>query len=258
LIKAALDQNVSKIILCIGGSATVDGGSGMLQALGIKFLDAGGRELTEQPASLLELSSVVVPSMQWLSNVELIVLCDVENLLLGEHGAAVVFGPQKGAAEKDVVLLEKYLRQLRDVVLQQTGKDMNLVKHGGAAGGIAAALHAFFHARLVNGIDYFLEATEFAAALKKTDLVITAEGSLDEQTLHGKGPFGVARKSKDFFLPVIGMAGKISSSKILSEWFDQLIDINANDPDKENVLKNTAANLEKAAYELGNRIAVRK
>lgn len=258
LIKAALDHNVSRIILCIGGSATVDGGSGMLQALGIRFLDAGGRDLNKLPASLLELGSVVVRPIEWLNNVELIVLCDVENPLLGGQGAAAVFGPQKGASENDVAVLDKCLRQLRDVVLQQTGNDMNLVKHGGAAGGIAAALHAFFNARLVNGIDYFLEATGFAAALKKTDLVITGEGSLDDQTLHGKGPFGVAKKSKDFFIPVIGMAGKISSTKVLSAWFDQLIDINANDPDKENILKNTAANLEKTAYELGRRIAVRK
>jgi glycerate 2-kinase len=256
LIKASLDKAAARIILCIGGSATVDGGTGSLQALGIKFLDEKGKELNGLPASLSALDSIVsIPSIQFMKNTEMIVLCDVENSLLGKHGAAAVFGPQKGASPADIVLLEKCLTRLRDVVLRQTGKDMNSVKHGGAAGGIAAALHVFFDAKLVNGIDYFLEATGFSSALKKTDMVITGEGSLDLQTLHGKGPFGVAKIGKAFSIPVIGMAGKISADKELSRWFDRLVDINDGETDTENILKNTALNLEKAAYRLGNRLA---
>src|SRR5688572_32562476 len=108
-----------------------------------------------------------------IKNTEIIILCDVENSLLGPNGAAAVFGPQKGASGKDVEFLETGLTKFRDVVLNKTGKDMAIIKHGGAAGGVAASLHTFFNARLVNGIDFFLEATAFEKELKKADLVLT-------------------------------------------------------------------------------------
>src|SRR5215204_913405 len=174
LIIEALNKDVAKIILCIGGSATVDGGTGILNALGIKFFNAEGNELDDLPASLSSLAEIDIKGLdKRIVNTEIIILCDVENPLLGPNGAAAVFGPQKGASGKDVELLEAGLTKFRDVVLNKTGKDMAVIKHGGAAGGVAASLHTFLNARLVNGIDYFLKATRFENELKKTDIVIT-------------------------------------------------------------------------------------
>jgi glycerate kinase len=198
LIQGALEKNVSRIILCIGGSATVDGGTGILQALGAKFLDDKNETLQKLPASLKDLSSVDTKDFdKRMLDCELVILCDVENTLLGESGAAKIFGPQKGASEEDVKKLEQALARFREITLNKTGVDIANIKHGGAAGGVAAGLSAYCNARLVNGIHYFLDINAFDAALQKADLVITGEGKIDEQTLHGKGPYGVAVSAKE-------------------------------------------------------------
>jgi len=255
LIFEALEKNAKKIILCVGGSATVDGGTGILKALGIKFFDTKGNELDDLPAALSSLADIDTTGCdKRIKNTRIIILCDVENPLLGSNGAATIFGPQKGASEKDVQLLENMLTKFNDIVLHQMGKDMSALKHGGAAGGVAAGLHTFFNAELVNGIDYFLQATGFEKELAKANMVITGEGSIDMQTLQGKGPFGVAKKAKEFLLPVIGMAGSVPlvTDKALQEYFDQLISINDNLTDLETAIKNTYFNLEKAAQQLGD------
>ena len=255
LILKALEKNVSKIILCVGGSATVDGGTGILKSLGIKFFDAKGNELNHLPASLSSLAGIDTTSCdKRIKSTRIIVLCDVENPLLGPDGAARIFGPQKGASEKDVQLLESRLTKFNDNVLHKIGKDISFIKHGGAAGGVAAGLNAFFDAELVNGIDYFLQATGFEHELAKANLVITGEGSIDLQTLQGKGPFGVAKKAKEFLLPVIGMAGSVPSwiDKSLQQYFDQLISINDDEADLETAIKNTFTNLEKTAQRFGD------
>src|SRR5690606_28147590 len=135
--------------------------------------------------------------------------CDVDNLLLGDEGAAAVFGPQKGASTEDVKILNRALSRFSEITFKQTGKDITSIKHGGTAGGAAAGLYAFLNAKLVNGIDYFLDLTDFSSSLEKADLVITGEGSIDEQTLQGKGPFGVASRAKFKSLPDIAFAGKV-------------------------------------------------
>lgn len=255
LIAEAIAGNAKKIIICIGGSASVDGGTGMLRALGIKFLDAAGNELKELPADLLQLADIIIPpSFTQEAKREYIVLCDVENRLLGEQGSAAVFGPQKGASPSQVAQLDNCLTQLRDVVFRKTGKDMATIVHGGAAGGIAAAFQVFLNAELVNGIDYFLTITNFSAALQKADLVITGEGSLDKQTIQGKGPMGVARMAKRFSIPVTGMAGKIENDAMLNDYFQQLICINENTAQLELNIKNARSNLEKAAEKLGGQL----
>ena len=252
LINECISKHAKTIILCIGGSATVDGGTGMLRALGIKFLDNAGMELTELPSSLPQLSNIIIPdSFDKLKDRKFIVLCDVENQLLGENGSAAVFGPQKGASPTQVKELENCLTDLRNITLQITGKDMATIKHGGAAGGIAAAFQVFLNASLVNGIDYFLNITKFNEEMRNADLVITGEGSLDQQTLHGKGPMGVAKMAKQFSIPVIGMAGKIEDEELLKDHFTQLICINENNRDLEFNLKNARSNLEKASEKLG-------
>ncbi|MEP6616255.1 MAG: glycerate kinase [Ginsengibacter sp.] len=259
LIGAALDQPVNKIILCIGGSATIDGGIGIMRALGAKFFNKEKTRI-KIPAFLTELSSINMDEIdERLLNIEMIVLCDVENFLTGENGAALIFGPQKGAGEKDIVKLEAGMKKLNEVVLNQYGVDMSGVKHGGAAGGVAAGLHVLLRAELVNGIEYFLNTTGFDQALKDADLVITAEGSIDEQTLKGKGPLGVARRGKQMAKPVIGIAGNVPMlpSQHMQEYFDVLLPVNNQVADVDEVLKNTYQNLVRTAVSVGNLIAIR-
>jgi glycerate kinase len=260
-IKLALDRGAEKIIVGMGGSATVDGACGMLKALGIRFLDAGGKELLGLPGSLTALEAIDVSALdKRILDCEVIVLCDVDNRLLGDEGAAAVFGPQKGASPEDVKKLDAALARLAKVALQQTGKDITSVKSGGTAGGASAGLYAFLDAKLVNGIDHFLELTGFDAALEDTDLVITGEGSIDEQTLQGKGPFGVAYKAKEKGLPVIGLAGKVplEPNKALQAYFDVLLSIGHQPSDLSAALAATAANLTRTALALGNLIALQK
>lgn len=258
-IKAALDLGVKKIIIGMGGSATVDGGCGILAALGIQFFDEMGNRIGYTPESLEHLSFIDQTAIHpAVPNCEFIVLCDVNNFLLGSRGAATIFGPQKGASAEGVEVLEKMLANLSAVSFRQTGKDMSRIVHGGTAGGAAAGLYAWINARLVDGISYFLELTEFDAVLEKADIVITGEGSIDEQTLLNKAPIGVARKAKEKGIPVIGIAGKLplQISRSLHEYFDVLIPISHEPMELSLALKHTSANLERTGFEIGNMISI--
>jgi glycerate kinase len=260
LIKCALDRGVNKIIIGIGGSATVDGATGILQALGVRFLNAGGKILSNLPEDLAGLESIDLSGLdQRISRCALTVLCDVENSLLGEEGAAKVFGPQKGATGPAIKKLEAALAKLRDVLFRQTGKDLGVIKHGGAAGGVAAGLQGFLNATLVKGIDYFLDVTGFEDALQKADLVITGEGSIDEQTMRGKGPFGVALRAREKNVPVIGLAGRVAleADAPLRQYFIQLLAIGHAPVEMDKAMQNTAQDLQRTAMELGNQLAVK-
>jgi glycerate 2-kinase len=255
LINYALEKNAKKIILCIGGSATVDAGVGILQALGVKFIDDKGNELKQLPASLSKLADINTINLdRRLANTELIILCDVENKLLGENGAAAVFGPQKGASKEDIQQLEAGLTRLCNLVLQKTGIDMAALKHGGAAGGVAAGLHTLLNAKLVNGIDYFLDITGFDKALEQADIVITGEGSIDEQTLRGKAPFGIAKRAKERSIVVIGIAGNVplKMDEQLQKYFDVLLPVSNEVMDIKIAIKNTYANLVRSAKLIGD------
>jgi len=178
--------------------------------------------------------------------------------LLGEQGAAKIFGPQKGATTGEVKTLEACLKKWRDVTLHQSAKDMSVINHGGAAGGVAAGLATYLQATLVNGIDHFLQLTHFDEALQNADLVITGEGSIDEQTLQGKGPYGVAKKAKEKNLPVIALGGKVPllPGAALKEYFDAMLPIN-NEPLSPNILQQAKENLIRTATELGNILAIK-
>ena len=258
-IEIALDKGATKIIIGMGGSATVDGATGILTALGIRFLDAAGKELSDLPGSLTRLATADLAGLdERIKEAEVIVLCDVDNLLLGQYGAAAIFGPQKGASVEDVQNLDSGLARLSEIALHQTGRDMSALKYGGTAGGAAAGLYAFLNANLVNGIDYFLQLTGFDAALAKSDLVITGEGSIDEQTLQGKGPFGVAYLAKLKGLKVIGLAGKVPLERNvnLEKYFDVLLPIGHRPSDLPTALAATADNLTRTSAELGNLLAI--
>jgi glycerate kinase len=259
LIRTAIDKGARKIILGIGGSATVDGGCGALQALGLRFLDKSNKELNNLPETLVHLEAIDISGIdKRIRETELIVLCDVSNFLLGEKGAAAVFGPQKGASEDDVIILEKALNKLREVSFLKTGKDMNAFRHGGAAGGTSAGFNIFLNAKLVQGIDYFLDITGFDEALEKADLLITGEGSIDLQTLEGKGPFGVARRAKKKNIPVIGLAGKVpmEPNVKLDHYFDVLMAIADPSVNLKTALQQTAANLRQTASQLGKLVSI--
>lgn len=258
-IRLALDKGATRIIIGMGGSATVDGGTGMLKALGIRFLDEKGSALVSLPEDLGQLATIDVAGLDHrIGACEIIVLCDVNNLLLGEEGAAAVFGPQKGATPEAVAKLEAALGQLAEVTRRQSGKDITTVKHGGTAGGAAAGLYAFVDAKLVNGIDYFLELTGFDKALERADLVITGEGSIDEQTLQGKGPYGVAYQAKQKGLPVLAVAGKVplAYNEGLQKYFDVLVSIGNEPADLPGALKHTAENLVRTSRGIGNLLAM--
>jgi glycerate kinase len=257
LIRFALDERVNKIIIAMGGSATVDGGCGILSALGIKFLNADGDNLTVMSGDLVNLARIDNSNVDpRIAVCEIIILCDVNNKLLGPEGAARVFGPQKGASPSDVNLLDRFLGNFAAVSKTQLGTDMAAIKHGGAAGGATAGLHTWLNAKLVNGIEYFLSLTGFEEALKKADLVITGEGSIDTQTLQGKGPYGVALRAKEKNIPVIGIAGKVplKPDTELQKYFDVLLSINTKFIDMATALANTETNLIAAAQAVGDSI----
>jgi glycerate kinase len=259
LIQRALDKGVSKIALGIGGSATVDGGTGILQALGVRFLNNENEVLTGLPGSLVHLAAIDLSGLdKRILNCEMIILCDVENKLLGEAGAAKIFGPQKGASADVVQKLEAALTKFRDITLCETGKDMATIRHGGAAGGVAAGLSVFCNAKPVNGIDYFLKITAFDDALQKADLVITGEGSIDGQTLQGKGPYGVAVRAKEKNIPVMGIAGKIPliTDARLQKYFDVLLSINNEPLEITQAIKNTKDNLVRTGKTVGDLLAI--
>ncbi|SMC45461.1 glycerate kinase [Pedobacter africanus] len=255
LISAALDEGVSKIIIAMGGSATVDGGCGILSALGFAFLDEGNRKLRPVPRDLIRLNRIDASKADpRIVNCEFIVLCDVDNHLLGPNGAAAVFGPQKGADTKAVAQLDQFLSRLARIAEAQSGRAIDKLSYSGTAGGAAAGLHAFINAKLVNGIDYFLDLTGFDEELKKADLLITGEGSLDAQTLQGKGPFGVAKRALIKNIPVIGLAGKVplSPPAELLKYFKALMAIGNEPVPLSEAVQNTAINLERTARNIGD------
>lgn len=259
LMAAALDKDANKILVAMGGSATVDGGCGALAALGVRFLDDGGKELSANPAGLEKLVRIDASGLdKRLLACEIIVLCDVNNQLLGPQGSAAVFGPQKGATTEMVGQLDTFLGRLDDIAQKQFNKNMAGLKYGGTAGGAAAGLATFLNARLVNGIEYFLQITGFDEELSKTNLLITGEGSIDSQTLNGKGPFGVARAAKERGIPVIGLAGKIplQPDAELNGYFDVLMAIGNGPADLKEALTNTRENLTRAGKIVGELLKV--
>ena len=255
----ALGRGVNKIILGMGGSATVDGGIGILQALGIRFFDAE-QKLINLPENLNDLSEIDNSQIdKRYLNTEIIVLCDVENPLLGESGSAHVFGPQKGATSESIDHLEKGLRKFSEITFLNTGKKIDKLARGGTAGGAAAGLHAFLNARLVNGISYFLDLTHFDQQLLYCDLLITGEGSIDHQTLGGKAPFGVALKAKQYGISVIGLAGMVPAEpdQELQKYFDILLAIGTKPTDLHEALRQTEKNLKRMGSVIGSFLSLR-
>ncbi|WP_318519010.1 glycerate kinase [Photobacterium leiognathi] len=211
LILAALDKGVEHIIVGIGGSATNDGGIGMAQALGVRFLDENNKQISYGGGALDRLHRIDISNIDpRLVSVKLEVACDVDNPLCGEKGASQVFGPQKGATPEMVTQLDNNLAHYAEIIKRDLGKNVKDMAGAGAAGGMGAALLGIFNAQLRPGIEIVMDAVNLADVLQDADLVITGEGRIDSQTIHGKTPIGVARTAKRFNKPVIGIAGSLS------------------------------------------------
>ena len=203
LIKAALDRGVDKIIIGLGGSATNEGGIGMLQALGARVVDDQGcDELTEIECAGLD---------PRLAGVTLQLACDVNNTLLGEQGATAVFGPQKGVTAHTALRIENNLARVARVLSARSGTDIASLKGGGAAGGMGATLQGILGAEMSSGIDLVLNTLNFDEQVREADLVITGEGRLDAQTSSGKGPAGVIGRAHAHGCPSIALAGSLGS-----------------------------------------------
>jgi glycerate kinase len=228
LIAAAVELGVKHIIIGIGGSATNDGGAGMVQALGGRLLDEAGHDIGPGGGSLSKLALVDLSELDTrLKDVHIEVACDVDNPLTGPRGASAIFGPQKGATPEMVELLDQNLAHFADVVEKELGRSFRDLEGAGAAGGLGASLLAFLNADLKRGIDIVLHAVNFEAEVQDADLVITGEGRIDSQTIYGKTPIGVAKAAKKYGVSVIGLAGSLSddSHVVLEHGIDALFSI---------------------------------
>ena len=210
LIKAALDLGVKHIVIGIGGSATNDGGAGMIQALGGKLLDREGNEIGFGGGSLDKIETIDLSQIDSrIKDTVIEVACDVTNPLIGEKGASEIFGRQKGATEEMVKVLDSNLANYANVIKRDLDIDIAYVEGAGAAGGLGAALLAFLNGELKRGIDLVIKHTELKEKLEGADYVFTGEGSIDYQTMYGKTPIGVATIAKEKGVKTIAFAGNV-------------------------------------------------
>jgi glycerate kinase len=211
LIRAALDAGARRFVLGIGGSATNDGGAGMLQALGVRLLDAAGADLPDGGGALAKLAQIDAGGLDGrIAGCTFDIACDVSNPLTGPHGASAIFGPQKGATPAMVQSLDANLARFGELVAACTGRVVADVPGAGAGGGIGAAMLAFLHGRLRPGSEIVTEAVALDAAVADADLVVTGEGRVDGQTVRGKTPVGVARVAQRHGVPVIAIGGSLA------------------------------------------------
>lgn len=238
LILAAIDEGAKNIVVGMGGSATVDGGVGACEALGVRFIKNMDFLEPEQNASntkdAFEIGDDYIRDIDIsgidsrLIDVEILLACDVTAPFTGDRGAARVFGPQKGANPVEVELLEKRLENLRKIILKKFGMDLNEIRGSGAAGGCAGGLVALLGVKIKKGAELVLDSIGFDKIIEDADMIITGEGSADCQTLMGKLPFEILQRGKQKKIPVILVAGKIEDKEKLEEaGFAKVIDINS-------------------------------
>ena len=209
LIRAALGHGPAEVIVCIGGSATNDGGAGLAQGLGVRLLSSAGGDIGPGGEALLGLERIDVSGLDpAVRRTRFLVVCDVDNPLTGPRGASVVFGPQKGATSDDVLLLDRALGHLAAVIFRDLGLDVRDLAGGGAAGGLGAGMVAFLGAHLRPGVELVMDVVDLVGRLAAADLVVTGEGSLDQQSLHGKVPDGVIGAARASGVRAIVLCGR--------------------------------------------------
>lgn len=228
LIRHALDQGFRKFIVGIGGSATNDGGAGMLRALGVKFRNKVKEEILDGGGSLVSLEEIDISGLdKRIQSSQFILACDVDNPLLGIKGATAVFGPQKGVTPQMEKQLESGLTNLANKIAEVTGVRVHQMPGAGAAGGLGGAFLALFPVQMKSGIEVVMEAIQFEKQIQDADLIITGEGKTDKQTLSGKAPMGVAVAARKRGIPVLLISGFIEkdSEVDLSAYFSKLVSI---------------------------------
>ena len=253
LINAALDRGCDKLIVGLGGSATNDGGIGMMKALGAQFFDQDGVQLAADVRALLQLASIDLRHLDpRLDKTEIVVACDVDNPLCGENGAARVFGPQKGATEEDIAVLDQALTRYGDILSANAGRDIASEPGAGAAGGMGAAFIGLIDAVLKPGVDIVIEIVDLANSLVDANLVITGEGRVDNQTIHGKTPTGVAKVAKSCNLPVICITGSVEDGADFTHQLgiDEIYSVTEGDYDLTEVLIEAEHKLTQAAQKI--------
>ncbi len=210
LLRDALEKGFSRIVVGLGGSATNDGGMGAMRALGARFLDGTGAELEGCGQDLEQVQKIDLSGLHpRLREVEITVMCDVDNPLCGAEGATHTFGAQKGGMPEMLETLEAGMLNYRRVLAKTFGKDPQEICGGGAAGGLGAALALFCGGRIRPGVETVLDMLEFDRLLEGADLVVTGEGRTDGQTVHGKVMYGIGRRAKERKIPVIGLSGSL-------------------------------------------------
>lgn len=213
LIRAALDKKCQKMIIGIGGSATNDGGAGMLQALGVQLMDKNGKEIGFGGEQLAKLDKIDISRIDpRINSAKIIVASDVQNPLCGLSGASRIYGPQKGATEDMIIALDAALSHFAEIIKRDLGKDIKDVPGAGAAGGLGAGLMAFLGAELKPGIDIVINTVQLEKIVQDSDLVITGEGEINGSTIYGKTPIGVARIAKKYHIPVVSISAIIDDS----------------------------------------------
>ena len=259
LILSALDKGARHIIIGIGGSATNDGGAGMVQALGAKLLDAAQKPVGLGGGELATLAHIDLTGLdKRLKACRIEVACDVTNPLTGEEGATAVFGPQKGATPEMIVTLDNALAHYAQVIARDLDIDVLNLSGGGAAGGMGAALYAFCGAQLRQGIEIVTDALHLADQVADADLVITGEGRIDSQTIHGKVPVGVANVAKRFNRPVIGIAGSLTADVgvVHEHGIDAVFSVIYTICSLEDALENASENVRMAARNIAAALKV--
>lgn len=260
LIKQALDLNVRHIILGIGGSATNDGGVGMLQALGLRLLDKDGQSIGFGGAELANITEIQTAGLDpRLQQVQIEVACDVNNPLCGERGASAIFGPQKGATAEMVKQLDAALAHFATIAERDCGKQIREQAGAGAAGGMGGGLLLLPHVQLKAGVQIVLDNLKLAEQVKDADLVITGEGRMDAQSILGKTPVGVARTAKQFNKPVVAIVGCLREDYdvVYEHGIDAVFPIIRSLGDLPTILKQGEQNLISAAENVARLMALR-
>ncbi len=250
LIKSALGTGAQKLIIGIGGSATNDGGVGMLQALGIRFLDNNGLELGPGGGSLDKLKDIDITKMDTrLKSTKIVVASDVNNPLFGENGASRVFGPQKGASPEMVKKLDSNLTHFARITEIFLKKQLHSTPGAGAAGGLGFGLIAWLNAEIKPGFEIIAKQAGLEEKIRESDLVITGEGKIDAQSKYGKTPYGVAKLAKKYQVPVIAFAGIVEDEArlIYHDLFQMIVSIAEKTMSLEESKKNADSLLQKAA-----------
>ncbi len=250
LILAAIEKGAQKIILGIGGSATVDGGIGILKALGFRLSDKSGIEINEGGEGLNQIVKIFKDNVNPnILNCEIVIATDVKNPVLGNEGAATIYGPQKGATPLMVNDLESGFQNYVRILEQVSHKELDELVGGGAAGGVALPLIAFLNARMESGAELIMELLGVLDELKKCDLVITGEGCIDLQTCQGKGPAVVALAAREAGIPVIAIGGTIRDEA--SALFDGIFSITDGPLSLEDAMANSYELTKSLAFQLG-------